>query len=260
VIAVATPVASPVDGASKVRAWRRLIGMAVLLLPCVPLHYLWRAVRLPSPWPSRYMRWAASSAGAAVRTTGKVIPRDALIVANHISCLDILILAGASGVRFVSKSEVEHWPLVGWLASLNRTVYVARAERGRVQEQATALSDAIAEHQPVALFAEGSTGDGRAIGPFRASLLAAMVPPPPGAMLQPVVIDYGHEAPVVAWNQDTSIGHETMRLLAMPGRRQVTIRFLDPIDPLTLPDRKALATAARDAMIAALGAGEAKRL
>jgi 1-acyl-sn-glycerol-3-phosphate acyltransferase len=252
-IAVASPTADTAGVASRLRAWRRLVGMALLLLPCVPLHYLWRLLRLRSPWPRRYLRWAGWSAGADVRTVGRVLKRDVLVVANHISCLDILILAGATGVRFVSKSEVERWPFVGWLASLNRTVYVARTERGRVHEQATALSNAIAEHQPVALFPEGGTGDGRAIGPFRASLLAAMTPPPAGAMLQPVVIDYGREAPIVAWNQDTSIGRETMRLLAMPGRRRVTIRCLDPIDPLSLPDRKALATAARDAMIAALG-------
>ena len=248
------------DGTSKLRAWRRPIGVAALLVPCVPLHCLWRALRVRSPWPRRYLRWAGWSAGADVRTTGRVLARDVLIVSNHISCLDILILAGASGVRFVSKSEVGRWPLVGWLAGLNRTVYVARAERGRVRQQAAALSTAIAEHQPVALFPEGSTGDGRAIGPFRASLLAAMAPPPSGAMLQPVVLDYGREAPIMAWNQDTSIGRETMRLLAMPGRRKVTIRFLDPIDPLSLPDRKALAAAAREAMISALGASEARRL
>jgi 1-acyl-sn-glycerol-3-phosphate acyltransferase len=248
------------DGASKVRAWRRLIGMALLLVLHVPLHYLWRAFGLRSPWPRRYLRAAGRAAGADVRTTGRPLPHDVLVVANHISCLDILILAGAAGVRFVSKSEVERWPFVGWLAGLNRTVYVARAERGRVQEQAARLSEAIAEHQPVALFPEGGTGDGRVIGPFRASLLAAMVPPPAGVRLQPVVIDYGREAPIVAWNQDTSIGDEAMRLLAMPGRRQVVIRFLDPIDPLALPDRKALAIAARDAIVAALGVAEANRL
>ncbi|HEY0271268.1 MAG TPA: lysophospholipid acyltransferase family protein [Sphingomonas sp.] len=258
-IAVASGVGKATGAAAKARAWRRLIGMALLLVPHVPLHYLWRALRLRSPWPRSYLRAAGWAAGASVRTTGRVVPRDVLVVANHISCLDILILAGASGVRFVAKSEVERWPFVGWLASLNRTVYVARTERGRVQEQAAALSEVIAEHQPVALFPEGGTGDGRAIGPFRASLLAAMVPPPPGALLQPVVIDYGREAPLIA-SHGTSIGREAMRLLAMPGRRRVVIRFLDPIDPLTLPDRKALATAARDAMIAALGAAEAKRL
>jgi 1-acyl-sn-glycerol-3-phosphate acyltransferase len=258
--AVASTATGVTDGASRLRAWRRLATMALLLVLHVPLHYLWRALRLRSPWPRRYLRSAGHAAGADVRIVGQPLTRDVLIVANHISCLDILILAGATGVRFVSKSEVERWPFVGWLAGLNRTVYVARTERGRVQEQATRLAEAIGEHQPVALFPEGGTGDGRTLGPFRASLLAALVPPPPGVRLQPVVIDYGREAPLIAWNQDTGIADETWRLLCMPGRRQVTLRFLDPIDPLTLPDRKALAAAARGAMIETLGGGEPRRL
>ena len=252
--------ATPIAGASRARAWRRLSGMVLLLFAHVPLHYLWRAFGARSPWPRSYLRLAGWAAGADVRIVGHVLARDVLIVANHISCLDILIIAGGTGARFVSKAEVGRWPFVGWLAGMNRTIYVSRTERGRVQEQAEALREAIGDRQPVALFPEGGTGDGRALGPFRASLLAAMVPPPPGVRLQPMVIDYGAEMPIVAWSDDKNIGRETMRLLAMPGRRKVTLRFLDPIDPLALPDRKLLATAARTAMAEALGEGAASRV
>ncbi|HET8612124.1 MAG TPA: 1-acyl-sn-glycerol-3-phosphate acyltransferase, partial [Sphingomonas sp.] len=133
------------------------------------------------------------------------------------------------------------------------TIYVRRTERGRAAIQADRLRDALAEGAPVTLFAEGSTGDGRGIRPFRASLLAALAPPPPGVMLQPVVLDYGAEAPLVAWPDELDAGQDAMRILALSGRRKVTLRFLAAIEPAATPDRKLLAAKARAAMCEALG-------
>jgi 1-acyl-sn-glycerol-3-phosphate acyltransferase len=225
----------------------------LLLLIHLPLHGLWRLFGARSPWPRRFLGAVGRAAGADMRIAGTPILRDVLIVANHLSWLDILLIADACGARFVAKEEVSRWPAIGWLAGLNDTVYVARAERGRVHEQADRLRGAIEEHTPVTLFAEGGTGDGRTLGPFRASLLAALLPPMPGVLLQPVAVDYGAEAPLVAWEGDLPVGAEAMRLLGLPGRRQAVLRFLPPIDPATLPDRKALAAAAHAALREALG-------
>jgi len=227
--------------------------MAGLLLLHVPLHGLWRLLGQPSPWPRRFLDAAARAAGVDFHVAGTPLKRDVLFVANHLSWLDILIVAGATGARFVAKDEVEGLPLIGWLAGLNRTVYVARTDRGRVHEQAGRLRDALAEHQGVTLFPEGGTGTGHVVGPFRASLLAALVPPMPGVRLQPIALDYGGEAPLIAWPDENGTGTEIMRILALPGRRRVTLHMLAPIDPADLPDRKALAARARDEMRAALG-------
>ncbi len=235
------------------RTWGRLALIVALLAVHLPLHGLWRLFRQPSPWPQRFLDRAAWAAGVDVVVVGQPEPRDVLFVANHLSWLDILIIAGATGARFVAKDEVRGWPVVGWLAGLNNTVYVARAERGRVHEQADRVRNALTEHVPVALFAEGGTGDGRAIGPFRASLLAALLPPSPGMLLQPLAVDYGAEAPRIAWLDDSPAGAEGMRILALPGRRKVTLRCLASIDPAAMPDRKALAATARDALREALG-------
>jgi 1-acyl-sn-glycerol-3-phosphate acyltransferase len=236
-----------------VRALGRTLAIAGLLAVCLPAHWLSRLAGRRSRWPRRFLAALAKLAGFDVRVAGRPLGRDVLIVANHLSWVDIPMLAGACGARFVSKEEVARWPLIGYLAGLNRTVYVARTERGRVAEQAASLRDALARGEPVALFPEGGTGDGRSMKPFRAALLAALCPAPAGVRVQPVAIDYHGCGPVVAWNSGTGFFAEMTRLLGLPGRRRVTLTFLDPIDPARFADRKALTAAARAAIADALG-------
>lgn len=238
---------------SRLRAWRRLAAIALLLAFYLPPHGLWRLVGASSPWPRRFLSSAARAAGADVRIVGTPLRGPVLYAANHLSWLDILVLAGATGTRFVAKGEVEGWPLIGWLATLNRTIFVARAERGRVQEQAEALRIALGETQPVTLFPEGRTSDGLQMLPFRASLFAAVTSAPGRLQVQPVAIDFGAEAPMVAWPDEFSAGADMMRLMALPGRRHVTLHFCTPIDPALLPDRKAVAAMAQARVAEALG-------
>lgn len=234
-------------------AFARLAAIAGWLAVCLPAHWIARGIGSQSLWPRRFLGTLARLAGFQTVVAGRPLVRDVLIVANHLSWVDIPMLAGACGARFVSKDEVRRWPLIGYLAGLNRTVYVARSERGRVAEQAGALRAALADGAPVALFPEGGTGDGRGMKPFRAALLAALFPPPPGLRVQPVAIDYHGRADIVAWNGGSGFFSEMLRLLGLRGRRRVTLRFLDPIDPAAYPDRKALAAAARAAIARALG-------
>jgi 1-acyl-sn-glycerol-3-phosphate acyltransferase len=235
--------------------------MAAALLVCLPLHYSWRLLRRHSPWPRRFLSLVARAAGMRVRVIGVPLERDVLFLANHLSWLDILVLAGASGTAFVSKAEVAEVPVVGWLARLNNTVFVARSERSAVRGQADALRTALAGGQPVALFPEGTTEGGPDILPFRASLLASLFPPLPGVKVQPVAIDYGSAAHDLAWVGDEPGLANVRKVLARPGTALVTLRFLAPADPAS-GDRKQLARAARAEIVQALGpsGGAADRL
>jgi len=235
------------------RAWGRVALIVALLAVHLPLHGLWRLFRLRSPWGREFLRRTAWACGIDVRVVGRPLAGDVLYVANHLSWLDILVIAGATGSRFVAKAEVRGWPVIGWMANLNDTVFVARTERGRVHEQAERLRLALAEHAPIALFPEGGTGPGDSVGPFRASLLEALLPPLPGVTLQPLALDYGAEARAIAWPDANDMATEAIRLLSMPGRRTVVLRCLEPIDPADKPDRKRLAYAARAELCAALG-------
>ncbi len=165
-----------------------------------------------------------------------------------------MVLAGASGTAFVSKDDVARWPVIGWLSSLNNTVFVARTERKAVRGQADALRAALATGQPVALFPEGTTEGGVEVLPFRASLLASLFPPLDGVKVQPVAIDYGAAGQDIAWIGEEPAGANVRRVLSRAGTVPVTIHFLTPVDPAETPDRKALAERSRAEILAALGA------
>jgi 1-acyl-sn-glycerol-3-phosphate acyltransferase len=103
--------------------------MVVALLICTPGHFLWRLAGQSSPWPRLFLGWIGRIAGARVHLSGTPLPARVLFVSNHVSWLDILIVAGATGAAFVSRDDVARWPLIGWLSRLNNTIFVARAGR-----------------------------------------------------------------------------------------------------------------------------------
>ena len=90
----------------------RAAAMAAGLLLCVPLHYLWKLLGARSIWPQVFLGYAGRCAGLRVRTEGMPLRRHVLFVSNHVSWLDILAIGGATGAAFVSRDDVERWPLV----------------------------------------------------------------------------------------------------------------------------------------------------
>jgi 1-acyl-sn-glycerol-3-phosphate acyltransferase len=236
----------------------RLAALVAALLLALPLHLLWRLLRLPSPWPRLFLGALGRIIGARTRTIGTPLKRDVVFVANHLSWMDIPILAGRTGTAFVAKAELREVPLVGWLCTLNRTLFVRREDRMAVADQINALRDALAETWAIAIFPEGTTGDGTALLPFKAALLAVLDPPPPGVLVQTVRIDYGAATGELAWIGDEPGQSHALRVLRRRGTFTATLTFCDPFDPHDYPGRKATAAEAR-ARIAAAGGGEAPR-
>lgn len=235
---------------SRLRACARIAALAGLFLACLPPHLTSKAIGRRSPWPRRFLAGAARIAGVRARVEGDALAPHSLVVANHTSWLDILILAGATGARFVSKAEVAAVPLIGWLSNQNRTIYVDRSERGDAHGQVRRIADALADPQPLVIFPEGTTGHGRTLLPFRSTLLAAAAPLPPGAILRPVAVDYHDAIDRVAWHSGEPGLANAVRVLGLPGTRRVTIRLLDPLPAAR--SRKQLAHDARAAIAAAL--------
>lgn len=231
---------------ASVRRLLRLGALAGSLLICLLPHLLWRVMRRPSPWPRRFLALAARSVGAKVRIAGRPHDGDMFLLANHVSWIDILALGSATGAAFVSHDGVAHWPIIGWLAAQNNTLFVARERRGALSGQLDALRAALLGHQPVALFPEGTTSDGSGLLPFKPSLLAVLLPPPRAVMIQPVHIDYGADTAAIAWHGDEGAGANAHRILGRKGPLVVTLRFLAPFDPATCPDRKIIAAMARE--------------
>jgi 1-acyl-sn-glycerol-3-phosphate acyltransferase len=244
-------------GAELARVWFRIARLALALLVHVPLHYLFRLVRLPSPWPRLFLGSAARIAGAKVKGVGTPLKRDVFYISNHLSWIDILALGGASGTAFVAKAEIGASPLVGWLASLNRTVYVKRENRMGVAEQINQLREALADTWAVTIFPEGTTTDGKSLLPFKTPMLRVLEPPPPGVMVQPVMLDYGAAAEDIAWIGQERGLNNAKRVLARKQRFRLRVHFLEPFDPRDFPGRKAIAAESRrrieEALVRTLG-------
>lgn len=236
--------------------WARLTIRAILLilalLVFVPLHYLYRIFAYGSPFPKYFLKTAARICGARVRKEGVALKRDVVFLANHVSWLDILALAGASGTAFVAKAELQKAPVVGWLASLNRTVYVQREARGNIAEQINAVREAMADNWSVTIFPEGTTTDGQSLLPFKTSLLKMLEPPPPGVLVQPVVLDYGPVAEEIGWIGEEAGVNNAKRILSRAGSFAVTLYFLEPFAPAEGGNRKTIAARARAAIEAKL--------
>ncbi|MFA6920361.1 MAG: lysophospholipid acyltransferase family protein [Gallionella sp.] len=114
-----------------------------------------------------------------------------IIVSNHISWLDVFVLNAVVPMRFVAKSEVRRWPLIGWLSGRTQTLYI---ERGRARDALRInkqLVQSLLGGESLAIFPEGTTTDGKQVSPFHASLLQPAIDA--AAQIHPVAIRY-HDA------------------------------------------------------------------
>ena len=248
---------TPISIRGWLRVVRRVILLVALLIACLPLHYLYRVVAYGSPFPMWFLRFSARICGAKVKINGTHLKRDVFYIANHVSWMDILTLAGASGTAFVAKAELESTPVVGWLASMNRTVYVKREHRMGVAQQINALKEALADTWAVTVFPEGTTTDGQSLLPFKTSMLSVLEPPPPGVMVQPVMLDYGAVAEWIGWIGEEDGLNNAKRVLARKGTFDLHLHFLEPFSPAEYVGRKQIGKEARrrieEALLEALG-------
>ncbi len=242
----------------RLRAGAILAGFALLTLPLIPVQEAllrWapaRARRLPH-W---YHKRVCGLLGVRVHIEGEAVKgRPLLLVSNHTSWLDILVLSAVAPVSFVSKKEVGSWPGVATLARLQRTIFVDRERRTDVGEATNEITARLAMGDAIVLFAEGTSSDGNRVLPFRSSLFAAVKPsarstaPATGAVAQMVSIVYTRLGgvplgragrPRVAWYGDMEMtGHVWNVLKAGP--IDVRVRIGPPAPLESFADRKELA-------------------
>ncbi len=227
----------------------RIAALILLLALVAPIHVLARRLSGRSPWPPRFLAAAAWIIGVRFRVQGRRPGRHALLVANHTSWLDILIVGGSLGSTFVSKDELGH-PLIHWLADQNGTVYVKRSHRKGAKDQALAVARALDGPKPITIFPEGTTGPGSHLLPFRSTLLEAANFAGREIHVRPVAIDYGDARTEVGWFDEPGPDN-IRRLLGRRGTLAVTIHLLAPLDPGL--DRKQLTHEAREAIARRLG-------
>jgi lyso-ornithine lipid O-acyltransferase len=222
----------------------RIAGLIGLFVVCAPLHIATKLILRRSGWPPRFLGAAGWIIGARVRRQGAPIRGHSLLIANHTSWLDILVLGGATGCAFVSKDELGHG-FIHWLADQNATVYVKRAHRKGAKDQAIAIAEALERDKPVVLFPEGTTGPGSHLLPFRSTLLEAANFAAKDVAIRPVALDYAAAAVEIGWWEEPGRDN-VLRLLGRPGKLSVTVHVLEVLD--RAGDRKQLAHRASEAI------------
>jgi 1-acyl-sn-glycerol-3-phosphate acyltransferase len=173
-----------------------------------------------------------------------------LLVANHLSWLDILVLHAARYCRFVSKSDVKRWPMIGTLATGAGTLYIERESRRHVMHVVRHVAERLEAGQVVAVFPEGTTGDGTGVLPFHANLIQAAVTA--SAPVQPVALRFVEEAGGQDCRSPLYLGDETLvgsvwRTLSGP-RFRALVSFGEPVESRGR-DRRALARASREEVV-----------
>jgi len=131
-----------------------------------------------------------------------------LLVANHISWLDILVMHGARYCRFVSKADVKRWPLIGTLATGGGTIYIARESRRDAMRVVHAMAESLKRGEVVAVFPEGTTGDGLALLPFHGNLIQAAISAQ--APAQPVALAFIDANTRAVSHSPSYVGDETL--------------------------------------------------
>ncbi len=205
--------------------------------------------------------WAAFARliGIEVRVIGTPVRRHAgrsvIYVSNHSSWVDIPVIGGVLDGRFVAKSDVGTWPVIGTIARLGRTVFVSRA-RGSTGQERDAMRDVLRGGDNLILFPEGTSSDGSRVLPFRSAFFAIA-----GAkagedrselpLIQPVSVVYDRlsglpagraSRPIFAWYGDMDIASHFWRLAQHIGLR-ATVLLHAPLDPGSFEDRKMLSLA-----------------
>ncbi len=238
---------------SFLRATSRVVVFLALTLSLMPLQALLFA--LDARWsrrlPLAYHRLCCRILGVELKVSGEIsTTRPTLFVANHLSYLDIPVISAALETSFIAKREVASWPLFGWLAKLQRTVFVDRRTSG-VHVERDQIAHHLARGLNLVLFAEGTSGDGLTILPFKSSLFSVAERHVGGRPLvvQPFTLAYtrldgmpiGRQwRSLVSWYGDMGMVEHAWRLIGL-GRITAELRFHPPVTLESFASRKDLA-------------------
>lgn len=223
------------------------MAVAALVLPRYP----------PDAREARIRAWCATLLAilaVRVRVSGTMPlkPGGALLVANHISWLDIWVLKQSLTVRLVAKSEIRKWPVIGWLAHQADTLFIARERRRDTARVAAEIGQALKRGECLCFFPEGTTSDGTELKPFKGGLLQAAIDTQ--TQVWPVALRYpnpdGSINVDIAYYGDMTLWQSLKAVLA---QREIIaeLHFCKPLEAGHM-SRRQLSLAARYAIASAL--------
>jgi 1-acyl-sn-glycerol-3-phosphate acyltransferase len=247
----------------------RIAAYLALTLPLMVVQAALLAVNSPLSrrLPVAYHRICCRILGIARDVHGSLsTQRPTLFVANHSSYLDITVLAATVDGGFVSKAEVARWPIFGWLARLQRSIFVERADRVGAARQRDEIRQRLNDGDNLILFPEGTSSDGIHLLPFKSALFSAAEDE--RVVVQPVSVVYQRldgiplgrfHRPFFAWYGDMTMGPHLWKALGM-GQLTVVMQFHEPVRLKDFGSRKALAEHCRAVIAEGLARALAGRL
>ena len=242
----APPFGSPLRAMTRLLAY---LGLTLVLLP-VQAYALRFSPRLSLTLPLWHHHRCCRLLGIHVVRRGRMSrQRPTLFVSNHVSYLDIIVLGSLIPGSFIAKAEIKSWPLFGWLARLQRSVFVER-RAARTAAHRDEIRARLGQGDRLVLFPEGTSGDGNRVLPYKSALLSAAEGEPGDKPLavQPITIAYTkldgmplgrHLRPFYAWYGDMELMPHIWQLAGM-GRITVEVRFHRPVSSADFASRKEL--------------------
>jgi 1-acyl-sn-glycerol-3-phosphate acyltransferase len=231
------------------------LGLAITVVLLGPLGRAtrWRGEPLDQ-WVLRtWSRLMVRAFGMRVLRIGEPLPGAAMFVANHVSWIDIVLMHSQRALGFVAKSEIERWPLIGWLATQGGTIYHHRGDNESLHGVMHQMLQRLSDGKAIGVFPEGRTCDGREIGVFHARIFQPAVLAE--CEVQPVALKYGaggSAQTVIAFAKRENFMQNFWRLLGEPAR-PVGVHFLQPVSARGV-GRRQLADVCRERIIAAMAA------
>lgn len=240
------------------RAVAVLRSIALLLLTCVclalfiPLRVLRRFG--PSAWliPVLSRFWARAGLyvlGIDFERRGVPLEQGAIVVANHCSWLDIFALRTGPFVTFIAKDDVASWPVIGAVARLNGTMFVAR-RRSAAGRQEKEMKERLSRGEQLVFFPEGTSSDSRRVLPFKSALFAAVCKPPlqENTLVQPVSVCWiappGQPDTFFGWWGSMGLASSLWAVVSRARGGRLILTWHPPLHPDAFSDRKRLAAAA----------------
>ena len=206
-----------------------------------------RRVHARAAWLHRWSRFACRVLGIRLATHGSM-PSSGLLVCNHLSYLDIVVLSSIQPCVFVAKRDVATWPLFGWLAHAAGTIFVDRERRLSSATAVDVIQDAIAAGAVVVIFPEGTSSDGSTVLPFKSALLESAVQlccPVAAASIEYALDDGSVADEICYWRDMTLVPH----LLNLFSKREIRANYSFSPAKVRAGNRKKIARELRDEVV-----------
>ena len=226
-----------------------LFGGAVVALLLFPLCPAGARLRLKRDWSAALV----DAFGVTVEADLAHAANGVLIVANHVSWLDVFAINAVLPAAFVAKDDIRGWPLFGWLAAKSDTLFLQRGSRGHARVINAAVADILGAGRDVAVFPEGTTTDGRSLLHFHSALIQPALAA--GRPVLPMALSYwaadGQRSLAPRYDGDISLGACVRAILSQRG---LSVRLVTtPLLGGAGEDRKQVTQAARQAIASAAG-------